>query len=165
MTIDDTQDNTKLTSLFAAESSVSLVGVALVFDLHVSWLAQEVVSELCWFLVFLDLSFSPSIAHSFAGACESLRLLVDCVVCIHEVSKPNHNESSGGHLRFGSPCLERGIFFVLRAMAIGKGRRRTPWWICSLLNLFHNYIILCFPTACRQLRYKESRNAEPDHGK
>lgn len=96
-TQDDTQDNTKLTNLFAADFSVSLVGVALVFDLHVSWLVQEVVSELCLFLRFLDSSFSPSIAHSFAGACESLRLLVDRIVYLNEVSQPNQNESSGGH--------------------------------------------------------------------
>lgn len=101
MTIDNTQDITELANLFVAESSVSLVGVDLVFDLHLSWLAQEVVSELCWFLRCLDLSFSPSIAHSFAGACESLRLLVDRVVCLHEVGQPNYNESSGGNLRFG----------------------------------------------------------------
>lgn len=102
MTIDNTQDITELANLFVAESSVSLVGVGLVFDLHLSCkLAQEVVSELCWFLRFLDLSFSLSIAHSFAGACESLRLLVDRVVCLHEVGQPNYNESPGGNLRFG----------------------------------------------------------------
>ena len=89
MTIDDTQDNMKLTNLFVAESSVSLVGAALVFDLHVSWLAQEAVSELCRFLGFFDLSFFLLTAYSFAEACEFLRLVVDGVVCLHEVGQPN----------------------------------------------------------------------------
>lgn len=86
MTIYDTQDSTKLTNLFAAESSVSLVGVALVFDSHVPWLAQEVISELCWFLGFFDLCFSLSTEHSFARARESLRLLEDGIVYLHEAS-------------------------------------------------------------------------------
>ena len=45
----DTQDNKTLTSLVAAEYSVSSVGVALVFNLRVSWLAQKVASALLGF--------------------------------------------------------------------------------------------------------------------
>ena len=84
MTIDDTLDNTKFINLFGADSSVSLVEVALVFGLHESWLAQEVVSELCWVLRLLHSIFSPSIAHSVVRACESLGLLLYCVVFLQE---------------------------------------------------------------------------------
>lgn len=63
----DHQDNKKLTSVFAAESSVSLLGIALVFDLLVSWLAHEGVEELCWCTGVLDLSFPPSPAQGLVS--------------------------------------------------------------------------------------------------
>ena len=122
MIIDDTLDNSKFINLSGADSSFSLVEVALVSGLHESWLAQEVVSELCWVLRLLHLSFSPSIAHSFVRACKSLGLLLYCIAFLQEVSQPNLNESSGGHLRFGcagsncSTCLKREGFFILGAM-------------------------------------------------
>lgn len=130
LTKDDIHDNTELTNLFAADPSVFLLGVALAFDLHVSWLAEEVVSELCWYMGVLDLKISPSTAHSFAVAGESLRLLADGFVCLHEVSQLNHNESSEAQLPFtlsGSeylPCLERRHFSISHSIAIIEGRRK-----------------------------------------
>lgn len=86
----------------------------------------------------LDLNFSPSTAHSFVVAAESLRLLADAVVCLHEVSQPNHDESLGAQLPLTlsglecSPCLERRYFCILRSIAIGGGRRNSDEDFLSL---------------------------------
>ena len=78
----------------------------------------------------LDLKFSPSTAHSFVVAGESLRLLADGFVCLHEVSQPNHDESSEAQLPFilsgseYSPGLERRHFSILHSIVIIEGRRK-----------------------------------------
>lgn len=88
----------------------------------------------------LDLRISPSTAHSFVVAGESLRLLADGFVLLREVSQPNHDESSEAQLPFTlsgseySSCLERRRFSILHSIAIIEGEEETAVKIsCHLI--------------------------------